>query len=339
MADTATRRPLPAGAYTPPTAPATGTRRPVPTGFTPGGPAVGGGTPLQTPTSTPIVPATATSPGTLGDQDAMATITALLNQYGLGSLASWAWSEITAGASTAQVTLDMQSQPAFQQRFPGIAQRQAAGLPAISPADYVSYEDSLAQLTHQYGIPQGIWDTPAAIGQMIGNDTSISEVQARIQQGYAVVATAPPEVRASFAQMFGAAGDGALAAYVMDEKNSVPVLEQQVAAAQLQGTAAQSSVNINDNLAMKLAQSGVSVSQLQNAAGSVATQASLFNATPGEVSAPTQGQGVEAQLGTDAASAAVVAQAQSARQSAFRGGGGAESDQFGAEGIGIQQPH
>jgi hypothetical protein len=271
--------------------------------------------------------------------DAQSIIQSVLGDYGLGSLATWAWNEITAGASSAQVLIDMQQTPQFQQRFPGIAIRQAQGLPAISPSDYVSYEDSLAQLTNQYGIPQGIWDTPAAIGQMIGNDVSINEVQARIQDGYSAVATAPPEVRASFAQMFGAGGDGALAAYMMDEKNSLPVLEQQVTAAQLQGTGAMSSVNINDQLAMKLSQAGVTQNQMQSAVGSVAEQQSLFAATPGAGgTTPTQGQGIEAQLGTDAQSAAVVAQAESARAAQFKGGGGAESDQYGAEGTGNSRP-
>jgi hypothetical protein len=285
--------------------------------------------------------AQATAPATAGldsdQQDALTTITTVLGDYGLQSLASWAWGEVTSGVSSAQMLLDMYQTPQFQQRFPGIAIRQAKGLPAISPADYVSYEDSLAQLTNQYGIPQGIWDTPESIGEMIGNDVSINEAQARIQNGYAAVATAPPEVQASFAQMFGAAGTGALAAYMMDEKRSVPVLEQQVTAAQLQGTAGMSSIDLNSGVALQLAQAGVTQSQVQTAAGNVAQQASLYDANPGE-NVPTQTQGVQAQLGTDAQAAAEVAQAQSERQAAFKGGGGAESDQYGSEGVGAARP-
>jgi hypothetical protein len=267
-------------------------------------------------------------------QSALTTITSVLSDYGLSSLASWAWGEVTNGVSSAQMLLDMYQTPQFQQRFPGIAIRQAKGLPAISPADYVSYEDSMTQLENQYGLPQGTYDNPAAIGEMIGNDVSINEATARIQNGYAQVATAAPEVRAAFAANFGAAGDGALAAYMMDESRSVPVLEQQVTAAQLQGTAAMSSIDVNGQLAMKLAQAGISQSQMQTAAGNVEQQQALFNQNPGEANAPTQAQGIQAQLGTDAQAAAEVAQAQSARASAFKGGGGAESDQYGAEGVG-----
>jgi hypothetical protein len=270
--------------------------------------------------------------------DASALIGQVLADYGLQGMADWAWAEITSGATAAQMLLDMQQTTQFKQRFPGIAIRQAKGLPAISPAEYVTYEDSLQQLTNQWGIPKGVWDTPEAVGEMIGNDVSINEAQARIQNGYAAVATVPPEVRAAFAANFGAAGDGALAAYMMDEKRSVPVLEQQVTAAQLQGTAALSSVDINARLAMKLAQQGVSASQVQNAAGTVATQQSLFDATPGQANAPTEAQGVEAALGTNAQAAAEVAQAQSARQNAFRGGGGASADQYGASGTGAAKP-
>src|SRR5277367_3437765 len=138
--------------------------------------------------------------------DASALISQVLADYGLQSLGTWAWQEITSGATSAQVVLDMQQTPQFKQRFPGIAIRLAKGLPAISPADYVSYEDSVDQLVKQYGIPDGIYNSPDAIGEAIGNDVSINEAQERIQKGYAVVATAAPEVRASFASMFGAAG-------------------------------------------------------------------------------------------------------------------------------------
>jgi hypothetical protein len=268
----------------------------------------------------------------------LTAITGVLAQYGLQSLATWAWGEVTSGVTAAQMLLDMYQTPQFKQRFPGIEQRQQKGLPAISPADYVNYEDSMKQLVSQYGFPKGVYDSPEAIGEAIGNDVSINEVQDRIQKGYVAVATAAPDVRASFAHMFGAAGDGALAAYMMDEKRATPVLEQQVAAAELQGTAAASSVDLNSQIAMRLAQQGISQSQVQTAAGNVAQQASLFDQQAGEASAPTQTQGIEAQLGTNAQAAAVVAQAQSARQAAFKGGGGASSDQYGAQGVGAAKP-
>ena len=265
-------------------------------------------------------------------------ITQVLADYGLQSLGDWAWQEITSGATSAQMLLDMQQTPQFKQRFPGIAIRQQKGLPAISPADYVNYEDSMTQLEHQYGLPKGIYTSQSAIGEAIGNDVSINEIQDRIENGYSQVATAPPQVRSAFAQMFGPAGDGALAAYMMDESRATPVLEQQVVAAQLKGTAGMASVDLNSKIAMQLAQAGVTQSQVQTAAGNVAQQASLFNQNPGEVNAPTQTQGIEAQLGTNALAAEEVAQAQSGRQAAFKGGGGAESDQYGAQGRGAAQP-
>jgi hypothetical protein len=273
--------------------------------------------------------------GNSGSQaDAVAIIDAVLQSYDLTNLSKWAWNEITQGASADQVTVDMTQTPQFKARFPGIEARLKAGLPPISPADYISYEDQARQLEMQYQLPSGFLDNAKTIGNWIGQDVSMSELTDRVQKGYSVVATAPADVRASFASMFGAAGDGALASYFMDEKNSVPLLEQRVTAAQLKGTAGEASVDLNSHLAMQLAQQGISQSQVQQAAGTVAQQSSIYAGQVGEAAPPTQSQGIEAALGTDQEAIAKVNQAQSAAEAAFKGGGGAESDQYGAGGVG-----
>lgn len=267
--------------------------------------------------------------------DAQALISAVLGDYGLQSLGTWAWDEITSGATSAQMLLDMQQTPQFKTRFPGIAMRQQKGLPAISPADYVNYEDSLAQMQSQYGLPQGFLTNANTVAEFIGNDVSANEVQARVQQGYQAVAYAPTEVRAFYAQTFGAAGDGALAAHFLDESKALPLLEQQATAATLGGTAAMGGIQISGQDAMKLAQLGVTQNAVQSQTANLEQTQDLYQASVTEQPGMTAGQqGIEAAFGLNSQSTMDVAQRQAQRQADFKGGGSPTSDQYGLEGAG-----
>ena len=280
---------------------------------------------------------------TAGQNDANAVIQQILAQYGfnaqqLQQLSTWAWNEIVAGASTQQVTVDMYDQPAFQQRFPGIFQRQSAGLPPISPADYVSYEDSAKQLENQYALPSGFLSDPNRIGNLIGQDVSMNELTARVQQGYSVVTSAPPEVRQAFAQMFGAYGDGALAAHFIDSKTATPLLEQQATAADIAGRGGELGINPNANDALRLAQMGLTGTGAESGLEDIASKSGVFNEAAGDTTQLGAGkEGVEAEFGLSPEATQQVQQTEAERQAAFAGGGGA---QIGTQGttIGAAKP-
>src|SRR5436190_18401227 len=113
------------------------------------------------PNTGPQVPAPAAAPAPSGSkkqQDAYADLVNILGDYGLASLAPWAWNEIIQGASETQVLLDMRQTPEFKAAFPEIAMREKAGLPAISPGEIVSYRNSAIQLMRAAGLPKGFWD-------------------------------------------------------------------------------------------------------------------------------------------------------------------------------------
>jgi hypothetical protein len=267
--------------------------------------------------------------------DASALISAVLADYGLQSLGSWAWTEITSGASSAQVLLDMYQTPQFKARFPAIAIRQAAGLPPISPADYVNYEDSLAQMENQYGLPKGMLTNQATVTAFIGGDTSTAEVQARVQQGYQAVAYAPPEVQQFFTQTFGVGGPGALAAHFLDPSIALPLLEQQATAAQFGGQAALGSVPMSGADAMKLAQLGTSPSTVASGLQQIEQTQNLYDASVTEKPGLDEGTtGVEAAFGLSAAATQAVTATEQEREAAFKGGGSAYGDSYGQEGAG-----
>lgn len=276
--------------------------------------------------------------GVVGN-DALAIIEQVLSEYGLQSLTQWATNEMNVGASADQIAADMTTTPQFQQRFPAIALRLKAGLPAISPADYVNYENTMAQMESQYGLPKGYLTAPSTVTAAIAGDTSTSEMQARVQQGFQDVAYAAPQVRQFFTQTFGVNGDGALAAHFTDPKLALPLLEQQATAASIGGTAAMGGVEMSGEDAMRLAQLGQTQSSVGTGLAALQQTQNLYQASVTEQPKISQGtEGVEAQFGLNATATQEVIDRQAARTEEFKGGGGPQSDQYGAHGAGAAKP-
>jgi hypothetical protein len=271
--------------------------------------------------------------------DANAIIDQALTSYGLQGLSTWAWNEITNGASADQVIVDMYQTPQFAQRFPGIIARQKAGLPPIAPADYIAYEDQAKQLENQYSLPTGLLSNPTTIGDFIGKDISATELTDRVQKGYAAVAYAPPEVRQAYTSMFGANGDGALAAQMLDMKTATDILTQQATAAQISGQASMGGINMDTNHAMQLAREGQTASSVGSNLADLQKNAALYDANINEKPNLAIGtQGVEAEFGMSGTATQEVIQRQQQRQAEFQGGGKAYGDQYGQEGVGAARP-
>lgn len=282
-------------------------------------------------TTIPPGSATAGSPGfgSVGTT-AKAIIQTVLKRYGLTNLTTWAWNQITAGASSQQVLVDLYQTPQFNARFPAIQMRQKAGLPPLLPSTYINFETQMAQLEHQYGLPKGFLTTSTRVSQLLANDVSASEVSARVQQGYATIAYAPPAVRQAFTAMFGVNGDGALASYFLTPKHATPILEQQATAAQFSGIAAQGSVAMTTDTAMQLAQMGVNPSAVQSGVSQIEQEAPLFQ---GRINQPgvTQQQGLEAQFGLSASATQALEKEETGREAEFRGAGAPVIDTYGTE--------
>ena len=183
------------------------------------------------------------SPGDTSNQgDALSQITNTLQQYGLGNMANWAWGEITAGKNSDQVLIDLQTTPQFEAAFPGMAERQKNGFPAMTPGAYLTYVDAVRQAGQAAGLPQGFLDT-ATIGHLIGNDVSQVEAQQRITSGYEAAMNAPQETRNFLASYYGV-DTGHLAAYYLDPTKAEGLLKNQLVGAEVGTQAAQSGFGI-----------------------------------------------------------------------------------------------
>lgn len=262
-----------------------------------------------------------------------------LNQYGLGGLADWAWRTYTdAGGGELGMQLvaaELPERPLFKQRFPAIAERVAAGLPAISPTDYINYETTIRQAFSAHGLPMPT--TGAAfnetIRKLLVNDVSAAEVvNQRIGSAFDRVAKAPVEVRQAAARLWGIQGDAALAAYFIDPDHPASEVERLSKAAEVAGTATRFGIDINADRALRLADLGAD--ENLGAFTQLGKLTPLFAENPGERRDLTlEGEGLSATFGEDAESDRVVSRRLAGRQADTGGGGGFYESGSGGGGI------
>lgn len=269
---------------------------------------------------------------------AFAQVRETLNEYGLGSLSDWAWQEIVNGATPTQVSLDLMERPEFVQRFPAIEARRAAGLPPISPAEYVAYEQQARQMMRNAGLPTGFFDDNGDVTKLISGDVSLAELSQRISdEGFARVARAPAAVRDAFAEFFGVQGDAALAALFLDPERSRPILERMATTADIAGRARDAGLALGFGRSDELAGYGLAGAQVGQAAAGVAANAGLFAETVSENTDLTaEGTGLDAALGLSGTAQRALERRGQERVAAFSGRGGAATTQEGVVGLGVE---
>ena len=286
-------------------------------------------------TSAPASPTGPTGP-TAAQQSAFDQIKAQLDTYGLGSLAEFAWKEIVAGKSADEVSRDLRGTPEFAARFPAIGQREKAGLPAISPAEYVAYEKQATERMRAAGLPQGFYDSTADFTTLISNDVSVNELNDRIAAAQQATYNIPFEAQARLWRSHGLApGSGGLTAFFLDPDKALPLLQRDVQAAQIGGRADQVGFGLTDSQAATLALNGISDTQAQQGFSTLARSRELFSTLPGE-----NGQDISSaeQLGAtflgDASAQQKIDRRRQRRQAEFADGGSYAGTSKGITGLG-----
>jgi hypothetical protein len=233
------------------------------------------------------------------DKNALAYLTKFLDTYGLGSRGSKAWDYIVANGATDpdRMMIWLYDQPEFKTRFPALAELQAKGR-AITPAQYINLEQTYTQTLRAAGYVGNYFNNPEDFHSLIGNEVSPAEFQARINDGYAKVAGADPQVRDAFKQYFGVEGDTALAAFFIDPERSKDQLLKAAQTAEIGAAAKQSSFNLNSDYASKLAGMGVSYSQALSGFNKMVADKSLFERSAGETQITASGVGGGVDLST-----------------------------------------
>jgi len=196
--------------------------------------------------------AAAAAQAALDRADAFANLKTTFESYGLGSLSDTITRLMTQGETatgaltrlkydkTVDPTTGKAWNDAYTTRFAGNQARIAAGLNAISESSYIGLEDSYAQTLKAYGLGNMISTdrtaNEAKFATYIGNDLSATEFNDRIKVASDNVINADPQVMATFKQYYGGLTNSDLVSYFLAPDETLPILQQKTAAAQI-GTA------------------------------------------------------------------------------------------------------
>jgi hypothetical protein len=256
--------------------------------------------------------------------DARNTIKAVLATYGLESLADTLWGSYTSGLvdinNEQALVYSIRDTDQYKTRFSGNAGRMRRGLAELSPGEYIGLEDFYRQTMQSNGLPSGFYDQTDDFSKLIEGDVSPSELQDRIQQGYAVVAQADPEVRRQMQTLYGVT-EGQLAAYFIDPERTAPLLKQQAQAAQIAARASeQGGIQLTGAYAENLAARGITEQQARAGFGEVGALGELKQTFAGETALSGE-QLAGAAFGIDVAAQQELERKRRLRTGEFAGGG------------------
>lgn len=254
-----------------------------------------------------------------------------LDQYGLGSLATWAWQQYLNGASIEQIIRDVYDTPEFQQVFPEYKILAAQGR-AYSVNQLVEYRKAVAGILGEYGIPKEMI-TNDLMSSLAAKEVSVAEVSQRVSMYAQAAFATPPEVRQELQDYYGI-GPGQLVAYFMNPDQSEQLIKQQYIAAQIGGASQQSGFGmLTRQEAEQLGAQGVDYGQARQGFSDLARNKELFSAvSTGENQIDRQTQ-LGAEFGGDAQDQQVVERRRQQRLAQFEDGGGYATSQQGIVGV------
>lgn len=219
--------------------------------------------------------------------------------------------------------------------YPEWAARREAGNP-ISIQAIVQYRATAKSLFRSAGLPEGFWDSPDDFTKLIINDVSPAELQTRIMDGYVRVANAPQEVKDALQQFYGVSAGG-LAAYFLDSQRAVPVLQRQVASAEVGGAAKSTGFgSLAVGEAERLVSEGVDSGQAQQGFSQLATSQQLFNPLDRGEDTITRDEQLAGVFEGNANARRRIAERQARRKAAFEAGGSFASSREGYSGLSTQ---
>jgi len=202
------------------------------------------------------------------DRDAYVALTNLFDSYGLGTLAPKIYDYIKNGYSADTISILLQQTDEYKQRFAGNEARKTAGLPVLSPSEYLATEASYRQIMESAGLPSGFYDQPSDFTTWIGKNVSPTEIQSRVDLATQATTLSNPSYRQALNQM--GIADSQLTAYFLDPTRALPSLQKSAATAAIGAEALQQGLTFDVNYAQQLATSGVSQSTAQQGYAQIA---------------------------------------------------------------------
>lgn len=201
-------------------------------------------------------------------QNAIAFLTSTFNDLGLGADMAAAVTNLVQQGYTADTIQMIAQDPkskdplavAFKVRFPANEARMNAGLPVLSPADYINTERSYAQVLQSYGLPAGFAQNKDVFTKLLTNDVSPTELNSRASTAKQVIDNTDPLVTQQLQQYYGLS-QGDMIAHVLDPSVATPIIEKQITASQIGAESMRAGTNINQGYAEQLGGLGITQSQ------------------------------------------------------------------------------
>ena len=255
------------------------------------------------------------------NRDAFMALETLFKSYGLESLAGKIYGYVKNGYSADTISILLQDTPEYKQRFKANDARLKAGLPVLSPADYINTENAYRQILRQSGLPSGFYDSSDDFTNWLSKDVSPTEVQSRTDLATQATALANPAYKQALNQM--GIDDGHMAAYFLDPDKSLPLLQKAAATAAIGGAALGQGLTFNQAYAEQLATIGVTATQAQQGYQQVANELGTMQ-NLGQMYGQKFGQAEEEQsvFGTSAEAVAAKANLIGQERGAFSGQSG-----------------
>jgi hypothetical protein len=207
------------------------------------------------------------------------TVTSELTRLGLSSLVNPLKSLFESGITDGEsLRLALSQTPEYQTRFSANAKRIAAGLSALSPAEYIQLEDQYQNVMRNYGLPATYYakdSTGKQIGfdELLGGDVSATELEERLITAQDRVLKSNPEVLDALKKFYPNIQNGEILAYSLDPKNALKDIQRKVAAAEIGGAALAQGLATSATGAEELAGFGVTKLQAQQGFADVAQMA------------------------------------------------------------------
>jgi len=258
-------------------------------------------------------------------ENAFSIISAFLQRAGLRGLEANIRGLLAQGIEdTDAILFNLRDTEQFRTRFKANTARAAKGLPELDPATYIGLEQQYATIMRSNRLPAGFYDQQDDFQALIEGDVSPAEFQQRIQEGFAKVRDADPQVLNTLRQFYPEVGndENALAAYFIDPTRGAQALDRQVQAARIGARAReQGGMAIGALSAEELVARGYTPEQAQNVFQRVGQLAGLYQEMGGE-EALTEAQKVGAAFGYDVQAQTALERRQRQRLAEFEAGGG-----------------
>ena len=200
-------------------------------------------------------------------QDLLILMQDRLKRYGLETLYDKIRQLAIEGATEATITLQLQETPEYQARFKANADRIRNNLQVLTPAEYLSVEDTYRQVLRSYGLTQ--FSTDDYVSQFISNDVSPTELNNRVQIAVNRIQNADPAVSSTLRDYYGLS-DTDLIAYALDPDTQYSKIQKQIQSAEIGAAARAQGINATLTTAEQLALQGVTQAEAQKGYATIA---------------------------------------------------------------------